>query len=110
MKCANHGCGAVAEPSGVMKKPVEDGSSPGTVGVATKCDTRTTNSPPLRRWRLGVITSSSPSRAKRAAWPLTLTAPTAPPAKSRLNRLRSWVARATIVTVPSSGWDGALVA
>ena len=37
--CANHGCGAVAEPSGVMKNAFEAGSSPGTVGAAVKCVT-----------------------------------------------------------------------
>ena len=82
----------------------------GTVGAAMKCDTVTTNSAPLRSARRGVITSSSPSRVNAAGCPLTLTPPTLWPAKSRSKRLRSCVALARIVTVPSIDCDGALVA
>ena len=93
-----------------MKNAVEDGSSPGTVGTATKWLTRTRNRLPLRSQRFGVITSSSPSRRQPARAPLTATSPTLWPAKSRSKRDSDCVARARIVTVPSIGCDGALVA
>ena len=98
------GWAAVAEPSAVKKNAaVEKSSGSGTVGTATKCDTRTTKILRRRRARFGVITSSSPSRVQSARRWLTETDPTLAPAKSRLNCDRDCVARATIVTVPSSG-------
>jgi hypothetical protein len=97
-------------PSGVMKNAVEPSVPPGSVGVAVKCETRTTNRCPRRRSRAGVITSSSPSRRHCALRPSTATLPTESPAKSRSKRDSDCVARARIVTVPSSGCDGARVA
>jgi hypothetical protein len=111
MRCALSGCGAVAEPSGVMKKPVLSSSSGfGTVGVETKSETVTTNGWPLRIGRLGVTTSSSPARVQSATRPFTRTAPTLSPAKSRLKLESDWVARARIRAVPSIGCAGSLVA
>jgi hypothetical protein len=107
MSCARSGCGAVAEPSGVTKNAV---LTSGSVGVAVKCETRTTNRLPFARARLGVITSSSPLRRQAALRPLTDTELIPPPAKSRSKRDNDCVARARIVTVPSIACDGALVA
>ena len=59
--------------------------------------------------RFGVITSSPPSRVQLAVRPLTETEPTLSPAKSRLKRDSDCVARAKIVTVPSTLWLGWLV-
>jgi len=83
---------------------------PGSVGVAVKCATRTTNFRPFRTERFGVTTSSSPLRLQSAVRWSTETRLTPPPAKSRSKRDSGCVARATIVTVPSIGCDGALVA
>ena len=80
------------------------GSSVGSVGTATKCETLTTNGKPFASGRLGVITSSSPSRVQFAVRPLTDTEPTLSPPKSRLKRDSDCVARAKIVTVPSTLW------
>ena len=94
-----------------MKNAVDDGSSPsGTLGTAVKCVTRTRKRSRLRSARRGVMTSSSPSRRHVAGRPSTDTPPTLWPAKSRLKRESACVARATIVTVPSIGCAGALVA
>ena len=69
------------------------------------------NGAPLRSGSFGVITRSSwPCGVNLAGSPLTLIAPTLWPAKSRSKRLRSCVALARIVTVPSIDWVGALVA
>ncbi len=106
MSCARSGWADIALPSGVMKNATL--SSAG-VGTAVK-RARTTN----RSWRWsgrdGVITSSSPAHVQGTARPSTVTSPTLSPAKSRLKRDSACVARATIVTRPSIGCVGALVA
>ena len=94
----------------MVKNAVEPSVPPGSVGVALKCETRTTNSRPLWRWWRGVITSSSPERRQAALRPFTATAPIESPAKSRLKRESDCVARASSVTVPSTDCVGALVA
>jgi hypothetical protein len=110
MRWAKYGCGAVAEPVACVKKAADSGSSPAAVGVATKCETRTTNLSRLSIALRGVITSSSPSGRNEAERPSTDTEPTLVPPKSRLKRESDCVARARIVTVPSIDCDGALVA
>jgi hypothetical protein len=82
----------------------------GTVGFAVKWRTWATNVAPLAIGRAGVMTMSSPTRENAAGRPFTTTLPTPAPLKSRSNRDSACVARATIVTVPSMPWDGALVA
>ena len=57
---------------------------------------------PSRIASAGVITSSSPWTAKPAGRPLTETALTDLPSKSRLNRDSAWVAFASIERVPST--------
>jgi hypothetical protein len=101
---------AQALPSGVTKNgaPRKTAGS-GTVGVATKCETFTSKRSPRRIGSAGVMTSSSPSRTHVAAQSSTVTEPTLSPAKSRLNRDSAWVARASMVTVPSMAWAGAAV-
>jgi hypothetical protein len=100
---------AVAVPSGVVNSAVLVGSSLGSVGTATKWETLMTNGCPFGSGRFGVITSSPSSRVQLAVRPLTETAPTLSPAKSRLKRESDCVARAKIVTVPSMLWLGSLV-
>ena len=98
----------MAVPDGCTNSAVDDGSSFGTVGTATNFDTVTTNSAPFPIALRGVITSSKPSRRHCAGAPLTTTPPTLRPAKSRLKRLSACVARARIVTLPSTGSVNAL--
>ena len=98
------------DPSGEIMNAAVDGSSPGSVGTATKRLTCTRKCSPSRSGLRGVITSSSPSRRNAAAEPSTDTLPTDAPAKSRLKRESDCVARARIVAVPSIDCDGALVA
>ena len=59
-----------------MNSAVDAGSSPGTVGTATKCETVTMNSEPFPIARVGVMISSCPSRRNDAGCPLTATEPT----------------------------------
>ncbi len=109
-RCAKFGWNSVAVPVGAKKKTLESWSPAAAVGEAAKWLTRTAKRSCLRRGRDGVITSSSPVRVHAARRPSTLTELTPCPAKSRSNLESAWVARAQIVTVPSTGCDGALVA
>ena len=110
-KCIRFGWPAVAEPSGLIAKATVVSSSGSTlVGSAVKCLTLTTKESPSWIAAAGVITRSSPVRAKLAAWLSTVTLPTPLPPKSRSNWDSAWVARATMVIVPSMPWDGFLVA
>jgi hypothetical protein len=59
--------------------------------------------------RLGVITSSSPCQADCVGRPSTSTRPTESPAKSRLKRERSWVARDRMTASPWTVCSGAAV-
>ena len=92
MWCARSGWGAVAEPFGVMKNAVDSRLSPGTVGVAAKCETRTTNSLPAgqrmprRDHELLAVAAPGTRRA-----PSTVTPPIESPAKRSRTRLR-WLA------------------
>jgi hypothetical protein len=96
----------MALPSGVTKNATLTSAS---VGTAVK-RARTTKTSWSRSARAGVTTSSSPARVQLAARPSTVTPATLSPAKSRLKRERACVARATMVTLPSMGCAGALVA
>ena len=71
-RCAQLGCGAVAEPC-VWKKNavVEKSAEFASVGAAVKCETVTRNGRPLRSGSLGVITRSSGVRVNFAGRPLT---------------------------------------
>ncbi len=66
-----------------------------------------------RWWSLialrGVITSSLPERSQPAERPFTRTLSTESPAKSRLKLESDWVARAIIVTSPSTVCSGSAV-
>ena len=109
-ECAQFGWPAVAEPTECWKNAVVlSSSASGTVGTATKFATVTRNGAPLASGWRGVITSSSPSRRQVRGRPLTETPPTDWPAKSRSKRESACVARASSVTVPCIGDDGALV-
>jgi hypothetical protein len=100
----------VTDPSRVVNQP--NGNPPcSAVGVygPEVNSIRATNMRWSRIGRRGVMTSSSPSRVQFACDPSTRTLSTESPAKSRLKRESDCVARASIVTLPSTVCSGVLV-
>src|SRR5205809_3265663 len=110
MRCALKGCGAVADASGVLKNTVDLRLLLAVAGLAVNRVTLTVNACPSPSGLCGVMISSSSLRVNAADWPLTETPATLWPPQSRSKCERDCVARARIVTSPSTDCDGSLVA